>query len=286
MLSLYRSRRHWQRKNLSRDATLLKLAARNRTTSEPVVHPDGPIVSLTSYSTRIDSVYFTLETIGRNSLRPRRLILWLDETARLSTLPSELRRLQKRGLEVLPCRNYGSHKKYYPFLESQSEFAVPLVTADDDMLYPRDWLAGLNAAYQANDHVINCFRARTVRVADGAMAPYETWPLCTSSSPSFRTFATGSSGAIFPPRYLAALKTAGESFMQSCPKADDLWLHVNALRSGHKIRQITAASQHYPHIPGTQDIALFRTNMVGGGNDIQIANTYQAADVATLVNAA
>jgi hypothetical protein len=118
----------------------------NKFGRKPVNEPGGPVVSLTTYGKRIEKVYFTVESIARGVVRPSRLILWIDEETLLINLPATIRRLQRRGLEILLCKDFGPHKKYYPYVQSQQTFDTPLVTADDDMFYPRDWLKQLAGA--------------------------------------------------------------------------------------------------------------------------------------------
>lgn len=248
---------------------------------------DGPVVSLTSFGARIASVYLTIESIARNNLRPSRLILWIDDVEQFNHLPRQLQRLMDRGLEVMLCEDLGPHKKYYPYLLSETDFTAPLVTADDDVLYPENWLSSLNDAYEKNDAVVSCFRARTVALDGGsALAAYHTWPLRTSTDPSPLAFSTGVSGALYPPSFLRHLKVAGRGFAELCPKADDVWLHVNALRAGFSVQQIVRKGPVFPHIPGTQAVALYQFNKMEGGNDRQIGLTYTAADIVALVAAA
>jgi hypothetical protein len=238
---------------------------------------------MTSYGARVENVFFALESIGSGTVRPSRLVLWLDDPNRFATLPDSLRRLEKRGLEIRLCETFGPHTKYYPYLEVQAEFVDPLVTADDDVLYPRSWLSGLVEAYESNDQVISCYRARTVRLDGQRLAPYVTWPLCTSTEPSLRNFSTGVSGVIYPPRFLKYVKAVGRGFVHVCPNADDVWLHVNAVRLGCKVHQITNVALEFAKIPGTQGTALYRSNRLEGGNDKQISKTYVASDIRALV---
>jgi hypothetical protein len=78
---------------------------------------------------------------------------------------------------------------------------------------------------------------------------------------------------------LFELKVAGDSFLQCCPKADDIWLNVNALRAGFPVRQITAQATHFSEIPFSRRTALFKTNLRGGKNDEQIRTTYTSEDL-------
>ncbi|MEK7802490.1 MAG: hypothetical protein AAB276_08560, partial [Pseudomonadota bacterium] len=107
----------------------------------------------------------TIESIAVGQVLPCRMILWLDDEQRFNARPVALRRLEARGLEVRLSENFGPHTKYYPYVAQAQANGPPLVTADDDMLYPRDWLAALVHAYAANPHLIHCWRARVLQLA-------------------------------------------------------------------------------------------------------------------------
>jgi hypothetical protein len=253
----------------------------------PVVGREGPIVSLTSYGNRVDTVHLAIESIARGRLLPSRLILWLDQEALFLNLPESLIRLERRGLEVRLSENYGPHTKYYPYLESCRDFSQPLVTADDDILYPVYWLERLAQANAQRPDVINCYRARVIALQAKGLAPYEDWHMCHSTQPTIRHLATGVSGVIYSPQFLAVLKRAGPAFKSCCPKADDLWLHVQALRSGYQVRQFVKDFLDFPMIPGTQHMALQNSNRgePGAGNDRQAAMTYSREDLDILSSA-
>jgi hypothetical protein len=257
------------------------LIFRNRFASSPVATGvAGPVVSLTTYGRRAQSVHLAIESIARGVTLPSRLILWLDDAAVFANLPRQLLRLQRRGLEILQCKNHGPHKKYYPYVESEQVFNHPLATADDDVIYPRRWLAELLNAHDQFPHCVNCYRARVMTLRDGEIAPYRKWPLCQSTEPSFATVATGVSGVIYPGALLEELKRAGTGFETRCPRADDLWLHARAIRSGFQIRQIQPEPIHFPLIPGTQVTSLYAENCAhDDGNDRQLAVTYDPSDL-------
>ena len=104
---------------------LVRLSLVNRFSRSPVIQAGGPVVSLTTFGRRSAMVHFAIESIARGSILPSRLILWIDDDALFDNLPAKIKRLQKRGLEVKFCKNYGPHTKYYPYLESQQAFSVP-----------------------------------------------------------------------------------------------------------------------------------------------------------------
>lgn len=214
----------------------------NHVSRRPITGSSLVDVSLTTYGLRTHQVWAALETIGRGSARPARVILWHEDSEVVDHPPPALRRLQRRGLEIKKCKDYGPHKKYFPYV-LENDLSRPLVTADDDALYPRDWLVGLLAVYSPG-HVA-AYRAH--KVSGG---PYRNWPPCTDTVPSTENLATGVSGIIYPPRVLAALQRRGSEFMSICPNADDFWLHYAAVASGTLIRQVNAeAATWWPTQP-------------------------------------
>jgi hypothetical protein len=260
------------------------LARRNEKSVAPAVAPGGPVVSLTTHGQRLDSVYLTLESIARGSLLPSRIILWLQNSQTLTGRPDSLRRLENRGVEVRLTQDYGPHTKYYPYLESIERFDAPLVLADDDVLYPRTWLSGLATSLRANSKVVSCYRAHVVRLVDREVSPYLTWRPCRSTAPSPLHFATAVSGCIYPPALLSKIKEAGSGFMVMCPRADDIWLHVSALRAGFRVKQIGTRPLVFPFVPGTQTNGLSMSNVKLLQNDQQISKTYRAADIDLLLS--
>jgi hypothetical protein len=263
---------------------LARLWLYNRFGSAQVTQPGTPVVSMTTWARRISTAYFAIESIARGSMRPSRMILWIDNEALFRDLPVTLRRLQKRGLEVKACKNYGPHKKYYPYLESEEIFDTPLVTADDDMLYPRFWLKKLVEANRKYPENVNCFWGNVMTVGENCVGRPSEWTQCTSTLPSFRHHAAGVTGVIYPPPFLSALKRAGTAFETCCPKADDLWLHVQALRSGYKIRMILPRLPYFSFlsVPGTHRTGLCIGNVDRDGNNPQVRATYNEADVQLL----
>lgn len=244
----------------------------------------GPVVSLTTFGQRLKTVHLTIESIGAGDILPSRIILWLDDDMMHADLPVAIQRLKKRGLEIKFCKNYGPHKKYYPYLESQDSFNVPLVTADDDILYPRDWLRQLVMAYRESPDVLNCYRAREIVLNKVGFAKYEEWKLCTSTEPGYRLLAGSGAGVIYPPEFMMALKRAGTEFESCCPRADDIWLHVQSLRAGYKVRQIRSMEFPLALIPGTQETALYVENVVlQDGNDRQLRATYNSTDIGIML---
>lgn len=262
-------------------AAMGQLLRRNLTSTAPAVAAGGPVVSLTSFGKRARTVAFTIESIAQGELLPSRLLLWLDEPGLLATPSPLLARLQRRGVEVLQTENWGPHKKYFPFVSSQSEFAVPLVTADDDVLYPKNWLSALMDRHRADSSSVHCYRARVAGLRDGRLAPYASWQECSTTEPSHRHFSIGMAGVLFPPPVLQELRKHGDAFRDTCPRTDDIWLNLQAQRVGAKVRQVRSRPEYFMLLPGTQKSGLLHGN-VHDGNDTALSAVYQPADLERL----
>jgi len=264
---------------------LAALRARNRLSSAPVLGQVPVVVSLTSYGDRVETAAFAVESIAAGRERPHRLVLWLDDRDRYQRRPVALRRLEARGLEVRLTDNWGPHTKYLPAIPLALADHLPLATADDDILYPRFWLTRLWAAAQRDPRSIHCHRASVVRIDGDRLAPYARWPHCRDTVASVARFATGVSGVWYPPAMLEALHQRSTEFLRYAARADDIWLHWVALRSGIPIRQVSTVPRHFPYIPGTQAQTLVQENVDGGGNDRLLASLYGPSDIATLTGA-
>ena len=246
---------------------------RNRWSRSPVVAPDTDVtVCLTSYGKRLAHVHLVIESIARGRVRPGRLVLWLAHVEAEGPLPPGLQRLQRRGLEILACDDFGSHKKYYPFTV-EADPRASLVTADDDVFYPARWLHGLVQAKDQDAAAVWCYRARRLLLDHEAPGPYRSWPLWVGSGPSPLMVPTGVSGILHPPELMAEVRRQGDAFLSLAPRADDLWLHALAVAGGIRIRQVGRRNWHFPVSPTAGGQALMTRN-VGRGNDEVVARLY------------
>lgn len=263
-------------KRLIRPWWLGRLERANRTAGTPVAGGAGPVVSLTTFEPRWATVHFTIESIAAGTLRPARLVLWVSHALLAGGLPATLERLVRRGLEVRGTEDLGPHKKYYPLVAAEPRPAA-FATADDDVLYPADWLASLVAAAAAAPQAIHAHRAHAMAFQpDGRFLRYEDWPACRSTRPSPLHFATGVGGVLYPAVMHEALRAAGDAFRGCAPRADDIWLNAIACRSGVPVAQTRVFSPQWFEVPGTRDHGLARGNVQQGGNDRQLEATYTA----------
>ncbi|MDU0478650.1 hypothetical protein QVA66_05285 [Staphylococcus chromogenes] len=264
---------------------ILPLYIGNRVKHSRIPQEGDVIISLTTHGRRLDKVYLTLESIARGYVKAP-IVLWLDEPDFNGEYPETLRRLIRRGLQVR-CSDgrYGPHTKYWGQFREVVGTDTRVVTIDDDMIYPEWFLQNLLFIGDLRSDVVIAYRAHRIELRDGHLMPYSKWSAANTCDASFLHFATGVSGVLYPPTFISYVVEQGDVFMQLTPRADDVWLHACALRSGHPIRQVYAQPRHFAVIPTTQIGALVVGNTLMGGNDEQIRKVYTAEDVAQLLEA-
>lgn len=241
-------------------------------------HPQV-VVTLTSYPARISTLHYTLFTLFTQDFKPHRVMLWLsqDEFARLEmSLSKEILDFRQCGLEIVWVRgNLRSYKKLIYALKELPDSI--LVSADDDVLYARDWLSKLYDAYRDNPHYIHAHRVHRITFNQyGEILPYLKWNLDIShkqSVPSFLNLPTGVGGILYPPPhclYKDVLKE--EIFMELCPYGDDLWFWAMAVLNGTKINVVKENLKMQPSFVDTAKSGALWIENAKWRNDWQIQN--------------
>ncbi|WP_080794426.1 glycosyltransferase [Corynebacterium pacaense] len=264
---------------------MVPLSFRNRFSHAQIPDDGDVVVSLTTHGSRLAHAHLTIESIARGYLKSP-IVLWLDEGDFNGVWPATITRLVDRGLQV-KCSDgsYGPHTKYWGEFRELRGSGKRVVTVDDDMIYPEWFLQRLLFIGDLRTDVVVAYRAHRIELRDGRMLPYVKWTPANTSEASFLHFATGVSGVLYPSSFIEYVVEQGDVFLQGCRRADDVWLHVCALRSGHPIRQVYAKPRHFAVVPTTQLGALVVGNTLMGGNDEQIAHVYTREDVQILIEA-
>lgn len=204
----------------------------------PVKRDVPIIVSLTSYEARFKDLEISLYSLLNQSLKPDRIILWLsDEIESLNDLPYEITKYIKNGLEIRFVKDIGSYTKAIYAFKEYSE--VIIVTADDDIYYPKKWLERLYHSYIAHPKDIQVHRAHRVRLKDRKILPYEKWEKHVQEECArFDNFLTGVGGVLYPPNCFLSEVFRNDIFLKYAPTADDIWFWFMALISNRRIRVV------------------------------------------------
>lgn len=201
--------------------------------------PSELIVSLTSYPARFSTLDKTLRSLLDQTIRPDRTLLWLGR-GNIAKLPSSVLSLKAHGLTILECEDIRSHTKLVPTLEQFPEAFI--ITADDDVYYWPDWLAGLVEAFDPHHPSLCAYNIKRITLnAAGTPLPYQLWPTITdlhSTLPARDLFPLGNCGILYPPTALGARAVDRDMLLHLAPHCDDSWFFFNWHAAGWKVRRV------------------------------------------------
>ncbi|MFQ2540398.1 glycosyltransferase family A protein [Aeromonas caviae] len=237
------------------------------------------VVSLTTYSKRIFSVHLTIESLLNQTQKPNKLILWLaDDEFNDNNLPLVIAKQKERGLTVNFCKDIKSYKKLIPTLNDYANDAI--VTVDDDVIYPYDFLEKLYRTYLSAPDCVCYYRGHKMKFLNvNTLAPYANWLHCWEGvEKEIDVLPTGIGGVLYPPKCFHQDITNDSLFMKLAPHGDDIWFKAMTLLNGVQTKKVVTMlpfSEEFIDIDGTQDIGLWKKNVGGGRNDEQINAVFE-----------
>lgn len=249
----------------------LNLWTRRSTGESPLLTGERVVVSFTSYPPRYSSLHSVAQSLLKQTVLPTCVVLYIAES-QAETLPVEVMRMQDERFKVRFVEDLRSYKKLLPALTDFPESIV--ITADDDVIYPADFVESLLKQSRANPRAVVCTRAHRITLdSDGSLRPYSEWEFDVqdprSLEPSKDIMPTGVGGVLYPPGSLLPRVRDVAEALRLCPRGDDLWFFWMARLAGTLIvKTPTPFTLLFP--TGSQDTALWHDNLTGGGNDPQI----------------
>lgn len=234
------------------------------------------IVSLTSFPERMYDIKYTLYSLLHQTVKPDEIILWLarEQFPNLeSDIAPSILKLKENGLSIMWCENLKSYKKIIPALKAFPDDII--ITADDDIYYPENWLELLYQAFLSKPNHIHCHRAHRVILNNHQLAPYAQWPKelpHSENNTSPLNFFTSGGGVLFPPHSLHKDTTNISAFMQLAPDADDIWLWAMALLNN---TSISIVEHNIPQIQSTnyaRELGFFNEHTLATTNTGAINN--------------
>ncbi len=231
--------------------------------------PGELIVSLTSYPARFGTLHLTLRSLLAQSAKPDRLLVWVAHDD-MPFVPQTVRALEQFGLEVRSCDDMRSFMKLVPTIDAFPDAFI--ATADDDIHYPREWLAALiDGACQVDPAIVSHRAHRPLRKACGARAPYRQWRFDVQDAGARATCSdimpTGVGGVLYPPGSLHPMVTDRSAFERLCPHGDDLWFYWCARMAGTRFRKVGGRLRLIDW-PTSQTSSLWAANKRGRNDDM------------------
>lgn len=230
------------------------------------------ILSLTTYNKRYETINLTLKSLLLQTIKPDRIIVWLDEDTPENEITPYMRELEQYGVEYRHTTlGLKPHNKYF---HAMQEFPNDIIiTVDDDIIYPPNTIEVLMKTHEKYPHAVCTRRAHLITLdKNGNLKKYKEWKYeyRRLKTPSYLLCATGVAGTLYPPHTLPPEAFNVENIKKYCHNADDIWLKIMEVKNGIKV---VWAENHLVLPKGAKDsqqYTLCEKNVIGGENDTYI----------------
>lgn len=189
-------------------------------------------VSLTTIASRLGKVTGTLRSLLSQDYPQITVRLYLSREPFLldegvvGALPADLAALAEADprLKVQFTPNIGPYRKILPLLTEMNGSRALVATADDDTIYPINWLSELYHAYRRHRCVV-CYRGHRMRRSRHEFENYRSWMLAgIARNPDLYNLPTGKDGVLYETTFFHPNVMNHVRALQIAPTADDLWL--------------------------------------------------------------
>ncbi|SMF13647.1 hypothetical protein SAMN02745866_00860 [Alteromonadaceae bacterium Bs31] len=217
-------------------------------------------VSLTSIPSRIDKLHYTIRSLMLQNCLPQRIVLWLHHELK-AKIPRQLAILEGDLFSIRYSEFTCSHRKLVHTLEEFPDSII--VTCDDDVIYPVDWLEMLYQEHLVYPDQVIANRCNMIAYdSEGNTLPYRQWiKNVTPGTSSMAIMPAGYGGVLYPPGALLAETTDSKLYLKLAPKADDLWFKAMSFLNGTLCRRAEHVSQKPTPVLGTQSLTLGASNI-------------------------
>lgn len=231
---------------------------------------DGEIiVTLTTFGSRLETVYLTIKSIMYQTMKADRIILYLGEDVGEQKLFFE-DELIRAGLTIVRnVENIKPHKKY--FFAMQEYKRAHIITVDDDTIYDDALISDLYCKHLEYPDAVICRRGHRMIKHEDILAPYNQWEMCAQSDrPALDICPTGVGGVFYPAGEYREYFLDMEGLRKVALECDDLWLKVIEVLNGIKV--CTVPMMPIRIVKNTQETALYKVNAGQKRNDWCLKN--------------
>lgn len=278
------------KENIAFNQELYSYKKRNQVSIPAIITPEITVV-LTTISKRLPHVFKVIESLHKQTLMPKEIILYISKEPYLLDDGISSDDLQEfnifEKLKIVFTANTGPYRKILPYLNSLNDEGIRgdniFVTVDDDTLYPDYFLDQLYKSHIKFGGVI-AFRGRKIELdQSGTMiSSYSAWGPGVAT-PSILNIPTGKDGVLYRRSYFDNNFLQINGALRCAPTADDLWIkwHTTLNFIPSTILNPEACLSDYKSFPlvsyqkEDRDISLYAShNSSGSGskNDISVSS--------------
>lgn len=242
-------------------------------------------ISLTTIDSRVDKVNLTVESLLAQDYANLSVVLHLSREPYLLDkgvphAPPALEALRREDprFSIRWVPNMGPYRKLLPLLASLGSRGAFIATADDDTLYPEDWLTQL-MRFHSRYRCVIANRAHRIAIRGGKLTPYRDW--MNSSivrNPDLLMLPTGKDGILYHTAYFPPGVLDYQAAKQVAPTADDVWFRWHTAMANIPVYCVsTNYRRDTLQSTDNRPISLFHNFNRDGGNDDIISSIDQWA---------
>ena len=230
------------------------------------------IISLTTHLIRLKTVTKTaIFSILKNTYKDIHIVLTLYKDD-VKLIPEDLKLLIDNNIIelIITDTDLGPHLKYFYAMKKYRK--NPIITIDDDFIYPEDTIENLVSFYNKFSNSIISRRAFVIQKPLNYRRMLNAG-LSKIFKPSYLNFATGCGGILYPPDIL---KISDDYITDILKMKYDDDFYLKALETNMKIK--VTSSLYNPNCDGVfklvwdnniQSIALWNTNITKSEEHLQ-----------------
>ena len=195
------------------------------------------IVSLSCTEDNFDKLQYTLYSLFNQKVSPDKVILWISNRYELSELPYSITKFVKSGLDIRFVEEAGSYTKIIYALKEYRDSII--VTADENIYYPRCWLLKLYHSYISNPEDIHVHGFFGINSDKNRICTIKEWRIfsCNETS-SFKNFPVSAGGVLYPPNCFIKDILREDIYKKKADVSWEIWSWVISVVSNRKIRQV------------------------------------------------
>lgn len=190
------------------------------------------ILSCTTTYKRAELFYYCVQSLINQTFQPDIFLINISKEPYLqddgfSNVPDWM---NNNKITVKWVENTGSYRKLIPVLEYADTDDL-IVTADDDVIYGKTWLAEIVDSVLADPSVIVCAMGRNIKKSLICnWQNYYKWNLIEKRTRGLFVLPIGCAGIGYKTRNLDLEFLTDKKYLEIAPTTDDLWFKMASMR--------------------------------------------------------
>jgi hypothetical protein len=234
-------------------------------------------VCLTAISSRAPTLHLALESLVRQKYGNFSVHVYVSREPYLLdqgdfVISPQCREILRKYPNVFffYVPNLGPYRKVLPFLQAHFGENRLFATADDDTVYPDNWLSTLVHHYAVRRCTV-AFRGHQMLPADDRWQNYRRWMTTgVKDRQSMFGLPTGKDGVLYNAMFFHRNVLDVETAMSLAPTVDDLWLKWHTAFAGVPVFLINSDYKTQSFVDVGAGESLYQSYNKQGGNDAAI----------------